>query len=198
MNKCQIKGNFIMQELYSNSKTCSMVYHIFNNPNILLAIIVCLFTSSVNAQWNNQSPIPTFLDVRGVGAPTSDHVFIATDDNSFDNGGALFESNDGGVTWVQRNIPFSLNDPFNGLFFLDSQNGWAYGNDNYRTTDGGTTWVQLPFLGSTYFMKFYSTNLGLQQETLIALLVMIVATPGYPPLTISSTSIFLMTRLDLV
>ena len=150
-----------MQELYSNSKTCSMVYHIFNNPNILLAIIVCLFTSSVNAQWNNQSPIPTYLDVRGVGAPTVDHVFIATDDNSFDNGGALFESNDGGVTWVQRNIPFSLNDPFNGLFFLDSQNGWAYGNDNYRTTDGGTTWVQLPFLGSTYFMKFYSTNFGL-------------------------------------
>jgi len=119
------------------------------------------FSPLVSAQWNNQSPIPTHLDVRGVGAPTSQHVFIATDDNSFDDGGALFESNDGGLTWIQRNVPFSLNDPFNGLFFLDNQNGWAYGNDNYRTTDGGTTWSQLPFLGSTYFMKFYYTNFGL-------------------------------------
>ena len=138
-----------------------MAYHIFNNPNILFAIIVCLFTSSVNAQWNTQSPIPTYLDVRGVGAPTTNHVFIATDDNSFDDGGALFESTDGGSTWVQRNIPLSLGDPFNGLFFFDNQRGWAFGNDNYRTTDGGTTWTQLPFLGSTYFMKFYTTNFGL-------------------------------------
>ncbi len=28
-------------------------------------------------------------------------------------------------------------------------------------TDGGTTWTQLPFLGSTYFMKFYTTSFGL-------------------------------------
>jgi hypothetical protein len=34
------------------------------------------------------------------GAPTAQHVFIATDDNSFDNGGSLFESTDGGVTWI--------------------------------------------------------------------------------------------------
>jgi photosystem II stability/assembly factor-like uncharacterized protein len=118
-------------------------------------------TSTITAQWNTQSPVPTFLDIRGVGAPTTQRVFIATDDNSFDDGGALFESNDGGATWVQRNIPFSLGDPFYGLFFLNSQNGWAYGNDNYRTTDGGTNWMQLPFLGSTYFMKFYTITFGL-------------------------------------
>jgi photosystem II stability/assembly factor-like uncharacterized protein/PKD repeat protein len=124
-------------------------------------ITIFLLISISSAQWNIQSPVPTHLDVRGVGASTAQRVFIATDDNSFDNGGSLFESNDGGSTWVQRNIPFTLSDPFNGLFFLDSQNGWAYGNDNYRTTDGGTTWTQLPFLGSTYFMKFYSTFFGL-------------------------------------
>jgi len=124
----------------------------------VLFYIFIFFSPVISAQWNPQSPIPTHLDVRGVGAPTTQHVFIATDDNSFDDGGALFESTDGGLTWIQRNIPFSLNDPFNGLFFLDSQNGWAYGNDNYKTTDGGTTWIQLPFLGSTYFMRFYSTN----------------------------------------
>jgi photosystem II stability/assembly factor-like uncharacterized protein len=123
--------------------------------------MLVLLTSTANAQWDNQSPVPTFLDVRGVGAPTTQRVFIATDDNSFDNGGSLFESNDGGATWVQRNIPISLSSPFYGMFFLDNQNGWAYGNDNYRTNDGGTTWTQLPFLGSTYFMKFYSLNFGL-------------------------------------
>jgi photosystem II stability/assembly factor-like uncharacterized protein len=129
--------------------------------SVIKALLILVFISTTNAQWNTQSPIPTFLDVRGVAAPMAQRVFIATDDNSFDNGGSLFESADGGATWVQRNIPISLGDPLNGIFFLDSQNGWVYGNDNYRTTDGGTTWTQLPILGSTYFMKFYTTNFGL-------------------------------------
>jgi photosystem II stability/assembly factor-like uncharacterized protein len=49
----------------------------------------------------------------------------------------------------------------NGLFFLDATNGWAFGNANYRTTDAGTTWTALPFLGSTYFMEFYTPTFGL-------------------------------------
>jgi len=150
-----------MEELYMKPRIHLQENQIFIKAQWLFALILFLCASTVTAQWNTQSPIPTYLDVRGVGAPTTDHVFIATDDNSFDDGGSLFESTDGGATWVQRNIPFSLNDPLNGLFFLDSQYGWAYGNDNYRTTDGGSTWTQLPILGSTYFMKFYSTNFGL-------------------------------------
>ncbi len=130
-------------------------------PVKIFSIAIFLFISTINPQWNTQSPLPTHLDVRGIGAPSAQIVFIATDDNSFDDGGALFESNDGGNTWVQLNVPASLGNPFNGLFFLDSQHGWAFGNDNYRTTDGGTTWTQLPFLGSTYFMKFYTTSFGL-------------------------------------
>lgn len=120
-----------------------------------------LLAPLATAQWTTQSPVPTYLDVRGVAAPTAERVFIATDDNSFDNGGALFESTNGGTTWVQRNIPLSLGSPFNGIFFLDSQRGWAYGNENYRTTDGGSTWDSLPLLGSTYFMEFYTPTFGL-------------------------------------
>ena len=150
-----------MSNNYMIMKTNIVIDLVSNKLQAILLYIILFFCPQISAQWNTQSPIPTYLDVRGVGAPTSQHVFIATDDNSFDDSGALFESTDGGLTWIQRNIPFSLNDPFNGLFFLDSQNGWAYGNDNYKTTDGGTTWTQLPFLGSTYFMKFYSTNFGL-------------------------------------
>ncbi len=130
------------------------------HPGRFLVILTLLLASQAAAQWNTQSPLPTNLDIRGVGAPTAGRVFIATADNSFDTGGALFESADGGATWVQRNVPFSLFDPLNGLFFLDSLHGWAFGNANYRTTDGGTTWTELPFLGSTYFMEFYSADFG--------------------------------------
>lgn len=126
------------------------------------AVFMIVFQSQPTmAQWTTQSPVPTFLDVRGVAAPTAQSVFIATDDDSFDDGGALFQSDDGGATWVQRNVPFSLGSPLNGIFFLDDNLGWAYGNENYRTIDGGTTWSELPFLGSTYFMEFYSASFGL-------------------------------------
>jgi len=120
-----------------------------------------LFAAPAGAQWDTQSPSPTHLDVRGVGAPTPSRAFIATEDNSFDQGGALFETTDGGATWVQRDVPENLYDPHNGMFFLDSQRGWVFGNVNSRTTDGGTTWTTLPFLGSTYFMRFYTPTFGL-------------------------------------
>ena len=150
--------------MYLKQKTRQSFKHEYLTPLKrwrIFTYIIILLTSTAPAQWNTQSPVPTQLDIRGIGSPSAQKVFIATDDNSFDNGGSLFESADGGINWIQRNIPFSLSDPFYGLFFLDSQYGWAYGNDNYRTSDGGTTWVQLPFLGSTYLMKFYSPNFGL-------------------------------------
>jgi photosystem II stability/assembly factor-like uncharacterized protein len=152
-----------MSILYKIQEICMNTFTRGVSSGIQSITFASLFflTSTITAQWNTQSPIPTYLDVRGVGSPTVDHVFIATDDNSFDNSGSLFESNDGGATWVQLNIPLTLSNPFYGLFFLDSMNGWAYGNENYRTTDGGSTWLPMQFLGSTYFMKFYTTSFGL-------------------------------------
>ncbi len=126
----------------------------------LLAVVSWLAAAPVVGQWSTQSPLPTFLDVQGVAAPAPGRLFLATDDDSFDDSGALFESTDDGATWLQREIPV---DHWNGLWgiqFLDSQRGWVWGNRNYRTTDGGTTWEELPFLGSTYFMKFHSESFG--------------------------------------
>lgn len=143
-----------------HSKKCSHRFIPKANFKIFFLLIIILMMSTAVAQWNTQSPSPTHLEIHGISAPASNRVFIATSNNFFDNGGSLFESNDGGTSWVQRNIPVSLNDALNGIYFLDSQNGWTYGNDNYRTTDGGTNWVQLPFLGSTSFMKFYTTAFG--------------------------------------
>ena len=125
----------------------------------LLALLLAL-ASPAAAQWSTQSPVPTYLDIRGIAAPTAQHVFIATADGSFDDGGALFESADGGASWVQRDVPVNLNDPLNGILFLDSQRGWAYGNRSYRTTDGGTTWEELPLLGTTDAMVFYTPAFG--------------------------------------
>jgi len=126
----------------------------------LFAFTIIIINSTATAQWNTQSPIPTNHSINGIGAPTSSRVFIATDNNSFDNTGSLFESTDGGNNWIAREVPVGSSSPFYGLFFLDSQNGWLYGNENYKTTDGGTTWIPLPFLGSTYFMKFYNSSFG--------------------------------------
>jgi photosystem II stability/assembly factor-like uncharacterized protein len=162
MNKYHlIEKDLVMRMLSKNWLTAGRNIRVSSYLSPIILSILYLVNFNAIAQWNRQSPVPTHLDVRGVGAPTAQRVFIATEDNSFDNGGALFESNDGGSTWIQMNVPFSTYDGFNGLFFLDSQNGWAFGNDNYRTNDGGTTWTQLPFLGSTYFMKFYTTTFGL-------------------------------------
>lgn len=113
------------------------------------------------AQWSVESPLPTHLDVRGVAAPAASRIFVATDDDSFDDGGALFESNDGGLTWTQRDVPASLANGLFGVLFLDGLHGWVWGNENYRTTDGGATWEPLPPLGSTYSMEFHSTDFGL-------------------------------------
>src|SRR5690606_34023874 len=64
-----------------------------------LVLALLLSASPATAQeWTTQSPVPTDLDVRGVGVPTPTRVFIATEDDSFDDGGALWESTDGGVT----------------------------------------------------------------------------------------------------
>lgn len=128
---------------------------------LALPLAALLLVPTAAAQWTTQSPMPTHLDVRGIAAPWAQRIFVGTEDDSFDDGGALFESQDGGATWVQRDVPASLGSPLNGLFFLDAQRGWAFGNENARTTDGGTTWQAIPALGSTYFMRFYTPDFGL-------------------------------------
>ncbi|MEO8275434.1 MAG: YCF48-related protein [Thermoanaerobaculia bacterium] len=115
----------------------------------------------VRGQWTTESALPTHLQVRGIAAPAPGRVFLATDNDSGDAGGALFESQDGGGSWIQRAVPASLEDGLSGVFFLDSQRGWVWGNANYRTTDGGTTWQAMPVLGSAAFMEFSTADFGL-------------------------------------
>ncbi len=109
MNKYHIIEKDNSMQMPSNSwLTPGLSIHICSARLLIVLSFILLLSFNNPAQWKTQSPIPTHLDVRGVAAPTTQRVFIATEDNSFDNGGALFESNDGGITWVQRNVPFAI------------------------------------------------------------------------------------------
>ena len=70
------------------------------------------------------------------------------DYTNYPNGGFLYRTTDGGMTWKDSDTPFSGCD----LQFLDANNGWvladlgvATGSNAvavYQTTDGGATWTQ--------------------------------------------------------
>lgn len=127
----------------------------------LLALLLCLPVTAVG-QWTQQSPAPTGLGITGIAFTSATDGFIATGSSRWDGPQrrSLLETRDGGASWTHRLVPESDDDPLNGLFFLDSQHGWAYGNRSYRTSDGGVTWEELPFLGTTNGMRFHTPAFG--------------------------------------
>lgn len=79
----------------------------------------------------------------------TNHAWVQLPDNAnFPNGGFLYRTSDGGMTWISNEVPFSRGD----LKFLDPNNGWvmaelgiaagSMGVSVYQTTDGGATWDQ--------------------------------------------------------
>ena len=108
---------------------------------LLLAAASLLPAAPAAAQWIQQSPVPTHLDVRGVGAPTpAAGVRRHRRRLVRRRRRALRVDRRRGDLDPARRAVQPRRRPLNGIFFLDDQNGWAWGNANYRTTDGGTTW----------------------------------------------------------
>ena len=70
------------------------------------------------------------------------------DPDNYPNGGTLYRTKDGGLTWTNAMTPFSGGD----LNFIDPDNGWmladlgvgagSMGVSIFQTTDGGATWEQ--------------------------------------------------------
>ena len=145
----------------SERSTFRMIVSDLHMRTLLVTLFALTLAPLSHAQWSTHSPSPTSLDVRGVAAPTADRVFVATANGVFDDVGSLFESPDGGASWVPRDVPFSLNEPLNGITFYDAERGWVFGNRNYRTTDGGDTWTELPVLGTVYQMAFFTPSFGM-------------------------------------
>lgn len=75
------------------------------------------------------------------------HAWIqAADPNNFPNGGTLYHTSDGGITWTSYATPFSGG----GMKFVDANNGWIMADlgvgagsmaiSVFQTNDGGATW----------------------------------------------------------
>ena len=77
------------------------------------------------------------------------HAWVQVPDyDNYPNGGTLYRTTDGGITWVSNSSPFSTAE----ITFLDPDNGWALAGLGvaagsnavaiYQSKDGGVTWTQ--------------------------------------------------------
>lgn len=80
-------------------------------------------TNDGGITWYNVTP-PGLTDV-GYSVSTDfldrTHAWVqAADPNNYPNGGALYRTTDGGITWASSETPFSAGD----MKFVDADNGW--------------------------------------------------------------------------
>jgi photosystem II stability/assembly factor-like uncharacterized protein len=74
--------------------------------------------------------------------------------------GAIYRSEDGGVTWLEKH---DHSEPLTGVFFLDSLTGWAVGGDTVlHTVDGGESWFAQASPGALGLIRcaFWNASLG--------------------------------------
>ena len=129
----------------------------FKLTPLALTLAACLTGAAQAQQWNKQAPLPTDRDLYGAAFTSPDHGFIIGLNR------ALFETFDGGDTWVQRNLDAYSTDPYYDIHFFDDQRGWITGNnsDHLYTNDGGATWEPMEgFAGSWSSIDFVSESVG--------------------------------------
>ncbi|MET0515264.1 MAG: YCF48-related protein, partial [Nitrospiraceae bacterium] len=114
-----------------------------------------LSTQDGGASWTPQGhqESATFFD-----------VFLTDESNGWavGNAGALFQTTDGGVHWIDRTLPCGrtcnkLTDLIR-IRFTGQQNGWIVGERGYilKTTNAGFNWIEQPnplklsFLGLSF------------------------------------------------
>src|SRR5262249_51992728 len=123
-----------------------------------LLLAMSLATPALGQSWTRQSPLPTSVDLGGVAFVSPTHGFIV--------GGVetLFETTDGGVTWLQRTLNANGDQPFYDIAFPDALHGYIAGNNNdaWRTVNGGATWTQMTNMpaGSGRVIDFQTPTTG--------------------------------------
>ncbi len=113
-----------------------------------LALIVMVTTvivgGWVGAQEGDEQPpeqaviAPLAARSLALDAAVIENKLVAVGDR-----GHILISSDGGDTWQQSEVPTRAS--LTGVFFHDSQLGWAVGHDSVilRTSDGGATWERV-------------------------------------------------------
>lgn len=106
-------------------------------------------TNDGGVTWYNVTP-PGLTDV-GYSVLTDfldqSHAWVQiVDPNNYPNGGTLYRTSDGGITWKSYETPFSAGD----MEFVDANNGWMMADLGvgagsmavavFQTKDGGATW----------------------------------------------------------
>jgi photosystem II stability/assembly factor-like uncharacterized protein len=108
-------------------------------------------TNDGGVTWYNVTP-PALTDV-GYSVFTNfldkSHAWVQiVDPNNYPNGGTLYRTSDGGLTWESFATPFSAGD----IEFVDANNGWIMADlgvgagsmavSVFQTKDGGATWTR--------------------------------------------------------
>lgn len=108
-------------------------------------------TNDGGVTWYNVTP-PGLTDV-GYSVFTdfldASHGWVQTvDPNNYPNGGTIYRTTDGGLSWEAFQTPFSAGD----MEFLDVNNGWMMADLGvgagsmaiaiFQTSDGGATWTR--------------------------------------------------------
>ena len=109
-------------------------------------------TDDGGVTWYDVTP-PNFADGGYLATADfydADHAWVQIPDmNQYPNGGSLYRTVDGGVTWESNSTPFS-----GGTFkFIDENNGWVMADlgvgagsmavSIFQTSDGGVTWERM-------------------------------------------------------
>ena len=109
-------------------------------------------TNDGGLTWYNVTPPE--MEETGYGVDTFildvEHAWVQKPDfENFPNGGFLYRTTDGGLTWTEFTVPFSRGD----INFVDGDNGWALADLGvgagsnavavYRTTSGGAVWERM-------------------------------------------------------
>ena len=109
-------------------------------------------TNDGGLTWYNVTPPEVEGTGYGVDTFISDveHAWVQKPDlENFPNGGFLYRTTDGGLTWAEFKVPFSRGD----INFIDGDNGWVLADLGvgagsnavavYRTTTGGAVWERM-------------------------------------------------------
>lgn len=130
-----------------------------SNPELREGNVVVLMTEDGGATWQvrhqGQSTDGEWGWKIAFPTPTTGYVSV----ESFEPGGRLLKTTDGGQTWHPLFIAEST--PLQGIGFGTATLGWVSGRgQTWQTEDGGATWQQIELDGRINRFRLFGDSLG--------------------------------------